>query len=721
MISPKKIAVSASRRVWGQLVRLGQRTASPSFTSVFSLSEQQFLWEFNLVTVIAQLERGDQEAAKQALLQHYSGRISPVWPPFPSRFTNAVSLSTEELLAQAADIQAHRFGTERIWLGEKIDWLHNPTPDPMARWTRDLHRHRWFAVLAYAYVKTGDEEYAKVFVNLITDWILSNSPPTRKDEADVAWTLMGVGMRAAIWPAAFATFYRSPAFTDEAKLTVLRSIYDHAQFLCSFKTRLNHVLRESNGLACLSLYFPEFRQAKHWLRTATVRLEDELKKNVNDDGTSVEMSIGYQWLVTDEFDATRALLQERCLNLPGADLDVWLTKLYAALAYVLRPDGNWPRLDDGFMEEDHFQRKKLAVAGDALGRQDFVYIATNGQRGQKPEHNSVAFLNAGLYVMRSDWEDDARYLLFDTGQFSGYHGHEDKLSVEVYAYGQSFLVDPGCYTYNTTDPNRAYFISSRAHNTATIAGLSQVRRWERSNLDPVRTTNQQGIWVSDDEFDYVEGTYNDGYGAYAFQRPPGARIIQDVSHTRRVLFVKPDYWLIIDELQSMSGKQDYEVIFNTAPDIEILADDARYTCLASKHNDARLYLVNACASEVQSKTIVGSEDPIQGWYANGWNGHKVPAPTLIRCVTRVESMLMATLLYPCRGEQVVNLEPLDISGGSGVAYQVSSDLGIDYFVFSADNKHKAFGPCVSSASVAGFRAAPGQQPGQLFSWRSGNT
>ncbi|MGH8502295.1 MAG: alginate lyase family protein [Gammaproteobacteria bacterium] len=715
-MNARKFAVKAGRRAWVQLVRFGRLAAPPEFSSAFSLPEQRFLQEFDIAAVAAELGRGDREAARQALLRHYGNRTEPPWPSFPHRFTDAASLSPEALLAQAADIQAHRFGAERLWLGDKIDWLHNPTPDPMARWTRDLHRHRWLAVLARAYEKTGDEEYARTFVNLIVDWIFSNPPPARKDEANVAWTLMGVGMRATIWPAAFAAFYRSPAFTDEAKLNMLRSIYDHAQFLCTFKTRLNHVLRESNGLACLSIYFPEFKRARFWQQTAIARLEQELEDHVNEDGTSVEMSIGYQWLVTDEFDATRALLREHGQNLPTADLDVSVSKLYAALAYVLRPDGNWPRLDDGFMEEDGIQRKKLAAAGAALGRQDFVFIATGGQQGQKPERNSVAFENAGLYIMRSDWTHDARYLLFDTGQFSGYHGHEDKLSIEVHAHGQSFIVDPGCYTYNTTDPYRAYFISSRAHNTAMVAGLSQVRRWERSNLDPIRTRHQQGIWVSRPEFDYAEGTYNDGYGAYAFQRPPKARIVHDVSHTRRVLFVKPDYWLIIDELQSMRGKQDFEIIFNAAPDIDMASVDARRSCLNARHNDACLYLIAECSLTLESQTVIGSERPIQGWYANGWNGKKVPAPTLIRRVKGAESVLTATLLYPCRGQQRVDLQALEVRGGSGLAYQVTSGLGVDYLMLSSDRRLKTFGPCESSASIAGFRASA-DGPRQLFNWR----
>ena len=86
--------------------------------------------------------------------------------------------------------------------------------------------------------------------------------------------------------------------------------------------------------------------------------------------------------------------------------------------------------------------------------------------------------------MRSDWSRDARYLLFRASPFGGFHGHEDKLSIEVSAYGTPLLVDAGTYTYNERDPYRDHFVSSHAHNTVVIDGMSQVRRWQVRHWRP---------------------------------------------------------------------------------------------------------------------------------------------------------------------------------------------------------------------------------------------
>jgi hypothetical protein len=696
---------------------LGNAAKERTARSAFALSDFQFLSEFDLPAVLEQLRLGNVSAAQHSLLQHYGQRRSPAWPAFPRRFTNAGELSEEDVRRHAEDVAEHRFGDDRLWLGDKIDWLYNPTSDPRARWTRELHRHRWLAPLAIAYKRTGGEKYARAYVDLILDWIASNPMPPRKRESSVAWTLMGVGMRGSIWPAAFAAFYHSLVFTDEAKLTVLRSIYDHAQFLALFKTHLNHVLRESNGLACLGMYFPEFKQAVRWRLTAFTRLKEELLAHVNPDGSSVEMSTGYQWLVAEEFEGTSELLNAQNLQLPGVQLDEWLAKLYAALAFTLRPDGKWPNLDDGFMEDDGIQRKKLRIAGKRLDRADIVYVAMHGAEGKRPEQTSIALTEAGLHIMRSDWARDALYLILDAGPFAGPHGHEDKLGIEVCAYGQPFIVDPGCYTYNAEDPYRAYFASSRSHSTATIAAMSQVRRWDPNRLYPKAGAREPAKWVSCSSFDYAEGLYRDGYGVFRFRRQASDTIVDQTVHTRRVLFVKPNYWLIIDQFAS-AREHDYEVLYNLVPEVKTRAASPSSLCLYLDNSPITLQLLVASAEPIELSTIRGCGDPLQGWYANGWHEQKVPTTSISCRIKGPNSALCSSLLYPARaGQPKIAFQEIEVAGGSGRAYQVESDHGVDYLILSSDQKLKTFGPCASEARIAGFRAIADEMPAELFSWR----
>ncbi len=66
------------------------------------------------------------------------------------------------------------------------------------------------------------------------------------------------------------------------------------------------------------------------------------------------------------------------------------------------------------------------------------------------------------------------------------------------------------------------------------------------------------------EFDYAVSEYIDGYGDYALKRPKDPQIVDDVTHTRRGLFVKPNYWILIDELHAKS-LHDYQLLFHTTP------------------------------------------------------------------------------------------------------------------------------------------------------------
>ena len=704
------------KRTWLEMV-------SPRMVSAQTLSDEAFLAKFNMKEVLALVKHGDISAAKEALLAHYGSRVT-AWPALSSTHnSNVYALSQEELIARAESILEHRFalpGYPEVTLGDKIDWHYNPTPDPRARWTRALHRHAWWPLLALAYAQTGDERYAAKFVTLMLDWVKENPSPTRKDEKNPVWTLMGVGMRCTNWTIAFAMFYDSPAFTDEAKLTMLRSIYDHARFLFLFKTKNNHLLRESNGLAHISIYFPEFQEADLWRQAALTRLDRALPGQVNRDGSHIEMSTGYQWLVVDEFQRIYGLLDTNNLSLPKENLAHWLEKMYHVLAYLIRPDGTFPQINDGFLEDKDALLTKLSHAGEMFNRDDFVYIGTGGRQGACPMDTSVGFNDAGLYVMRSDWTRNARYLLFDAGPYGGHHGHEDKLSIEVFAFGQSFIVDPGSYTYNITDPFRAYFMSSQAHNTVLVDGKSQIRRWQKGSRNPKPAVGNYATWISQPDFDYVFASYSDGYSLFSLKKPTDAEIITDVTHTRRILFVKPDYWVIVDEPQT-STPHSYQVLFHTAPNVVVRTGSEDRIILRTTPEAASLCLIPAEPQNVKVSWLAGSETPIQGWYSPGRN-RKTPTPVVIYERENCSSTVITTLLYPCptgqTGEEV-SVKPLAVSGGKGLAFTVTTARGNDYLMFAQDSSLKQFGPYQSEGVVAGIRTNHQGDILTQFEWREG--
>jgi hypothetical protein len=667
--------------------------------SAQTLSDEAFLAKFSLEGVAV---------TKQALLAHYGRRVTPAWPLPSGRIRdlrlNTNELSQEELIALADSILEYRFvlrlNALKVTSEGKIAWHLNPTSD--REWLWALNRHQWWPILGLAYAQTGDERYATAFVSQMLDWIEESPPPTRKDERSPNWRLMEVGMRMRVcWIPCFALFYNSPAFTDEAKLTMLRSIYDHARFLLLFRTIRNHFLRESNGLAYVGTYFPEFKEASHWRQAALARLDEALVEQVNQDGSHIEVSTGYQSLVIDEFQNTYALLRANNLSLPKEDLASWLERMYHVMAYLVRPDGTFPQVNDGSIYWKHTQ---LAQAGEAFGRDDFVYIGTAGSEGTRPTSTSVGFNDAGLYVMRSDWTPDARYLLFDAGPYGGPHGHEDELSIELFASGQAFIVDPGTYTYDKSDPFRTYFVGSQAHNTVLVDGQSQVRRWQKENLNPKTAVGNYATWISQPDFDYVSASYSDGYSLFSLKKPTDAEIIKDVTHTRRILFVKPDYWVIVDELQA-STPHNYQVLFHTVPEIVARVGPKNKVILNVTPEATTLYLIPANPQNVKVDCLTGGENPIQGWYSPG-SGHKAPATVVIYEQESNALTVMTTLLYPCPSGQTgdeVNIKPLAVSGGRGLAFVVTTGRGSDYLLFSHNDSVKQFGPYQSRGTVAGMR------------------
>lgn len=690
--------------------------------SAQGLSDAEFLGLLNIEDIAELVQQGHIAQANQALIDHYRKRIGSSWLGVPEKITDLrldlAALNDDRLVSNAESI----LNNQLTYTGDSplcsadggIDWTRNPTSN--REWLFRLNRHQWWTVLGLAYERTKNERYAKAFVSQMLDWIDSNPPPKYKDETSPTWRLMEVALRMRIsWIPVFAMFYSSPSFGNDAKLKMLRAIYDHAKFLTLFTSKLNHLIRESNGLICVGLYFPEYREAQQWRETALYRLEKELRRQINQDGSQIEVSTGYQWLVIDEFEQTYDLLENNRIRLPNENLREWIERMYHVLARMIRPDGSFPEINDGFILYSH---ERLIRAGKKFRREEFIYSATGGEQGIEPHDTSTAIKDAGIYIMRSDWSQQARYLLFDAGPYGGFHGHEDKLNIELFAYGQSFIVDSGSYTYEKTDPYRKYFVGSQGHNTVLVDGLSQIRRWYDVHRSPKVATKDYASWVCREDFDYVAAQYNEGYGEFALKRPKSPRIVDDVVHTRHILFVKPDYWVIVDELQA-SEIHDYQLLFHCSPQITVRESGEQGVVLNSKLQAPGLHILPASPQEIDVSCIAGQERPIQGWYSIDHH-HKTAAPVVIYKAQAFASKVFITLLYPSpvdEADEKPSIERIEVPEKEAIACVVETMRGKDYFLFSKDGSKTRFGPYVSDAILAGIRTDLNGITTNTFEWR----
>src|SRR6185436_1055912 len=151
------------------------------------------------------------------------------------------------------------------------------------------------------------------------------------------------------------------------------------------------------------------------------------------------------------------------------------------------------------------------------------------------------------------------YLSFDCGPHGTDncgHAHADALAIELAAHGQPLLVDPGTLTYTGSPELRNAFRRSSAHNALLVDG-------EPSSL-PAGPFSWKTIancktlsWLSERRFDYVEGTH-DGY----------ERLAEPTTHTRSILFLKNDYWLMRDRVSS-TGSHKLALRFHFAPESKL--------------------------------------------------------------------------------------------------------------------------------------------------------
>src|SRR5437764_2731018 len=147
------------------------------------------------------------------------------------------------------------------------------------------------------------------------------------------------------------------------------------------------------------------------------------------------------------------------------------------------------------------------------------------------------------------------------GPYGAGHQNEDKLSFILDAYGSHLVAEAGIFTYDAS-AMRKYSLGPAAHNTVFIDGLGENRRagprsvmWADPSI-PI-------TWISNKDFDFAQATF----GHHEGERWGKDRVVGFI-HTRRILFVKPEYFVVLDTIEPPAG------------------DSAAHTCDAIFHLDA---------------------------------------------------------------------------------------------------------------------------------------
>lgn len=699
--------------------------------------------------VRAALETGGPEAAREQLVLYLR------------------DAKEQEIIAGHVDSQDHPEATtepgEALYArcaGKDEDWfsVEHPEEIPERLYSTQImskNYHPDLVGLAQAYSETGNHKYARECARLMLGWIdamapLPQSPPTGR-KGPMWRTIFYTTPRTEAWVRCYFLLRDYPGLSVDERLALLKAILHHLRYAAANEApdMPNMVVHLFERLIHFGLQWPEFAESASWVRKGVEGLDLLLDDYFYPDGAYIELC----YFVHPVFVEVARMGEKGILDLPEG-FGEKVARIFDFPAYMVKPNGAYPSVNDVYSAQDPDempkQREGLVSLGlEFTGREDLRHIHTYGREGNPPPRTSCAFPYGGFYVMRSDWSAEARYLVFDGGKSAGGHNHVDKLSFELYAYGNTLVTDTGCAGPWASAWRSEYFVGAAGHNTMMVDGRGQVAGvplfaipslkgrtpWRQIAPDPLPNT-----WVSGDHFDYAESRYEDGYAAYGSEqsRLRGFRYelnrVEEVSqmqpwtqtqggdlqvkprervfavHERTVFFVKPDYWILSDRVLG-KGRHRVDSLFHfqASATAEIVEKDLSVRTVNGR---AGLTIQPVSEQRLAVRIACGEEEPPQGWVPAGWGEHR-PAPAAVYSTEGKLPMGIDTVLYPYpQGEgPELRVESLEVSEDSEVCpsweasgLRVWVDGREDYYIAAHDRiALRRYGPVCCDGRVGVVR------------------
>jgi hypothetical protein len=434
----------------------------------------------------------------------------------------------------------------------------------------EMNRHQHLTLLAQAFLLTGRRQYLDEAFRQIESWLDAN-PYLR----GINWaSALEVAFRALAW--AWLWHMAGSEMPDALRARFLTALNRHGRYLelnlSVYFSPNTHLLGEAVALHALGVLFPSFPRAVQWAETGGRIVEEQMARQVRDDGSHFEQSAYYHVYALDFF------LLHRVLAKPAATYDDRLVAMAEYLDALLGVNGTLPLIgdDDGgrlfhpYGERAWFGRATMATCAVLLHRPGWL-------RGSEYAHEQAAwwmgadalsmipkgavprvsrfFSDGGTAVMVSG---DVQ-LVVKAGPFgegSGGHSHSDVLSLTARAGGREVLIDSGTFTYVADPAERNRFRGSGAHNTVRIDGRDQAVpggpfRWSQKPSVSVRQ------WATGQDRDYLDAIC--GYAGF--------------THRRRVAFLRPAMVIVLDTISGPSGEHRLEQFWH----LDSADDAARFS------------------------------------------------------------------------------------------------------------------------------------------------
>lgn len=174
-----------------------------------------------------------------------------------------------------------------------------------------------------------------------------------------------------------------------------------------------------------------------------------------------------------------------------------------------------------------FFGKRMAGACSLSGLMEFLMCVEEAPR-QPQLPPAKTFEVCDRIFLRTGCRHGDILFMFEGGPQTFEHTHSDKGEFILEAYGERFAADPGTIKYQ--DPAHLFYKATPYHNLVSLRGADQDYK------DPEHSVVLEQVKFGE-QCDYITADLGNSYKAFS-------------KYKRRMLFVRPHYFLILDDVQA---------------------------------------------------------------------------------------------------------------------------------------------------------------------------
>lgn len=472
------------------------------------------------------------DAAAKALLKYYQQRTTIKHPDYNKEDkANFLGKKLSKDVQEKADkglehlFYVHK-GYGFIDYGKDINWQHWPIKDNEIRW--QLHRTYWWMPMGLAYWSSGDEKYAQEWTLQYLDWIKKNPLGLSKENDRFAWRPLEVSTRIQDQTAMFNMFITSPYFTPEFLIAFLNNYNKQADYILTrYSEKGNHLLFEAQRMIYAGAFFPELNNAHTWRKSGIDILNEEIKKQIYDDGLQFELSPNYHTAAANIF--LKAL---RMTQLAGLDNEFpesykkTIESMIMAQVNFSFPDYTHPMFGDAWNNDKKSSVKNYKDWLQVFPKNKVIeYFATEGKKGETPNNLSKGLTTGGFYTFRNSWKDTATVMVLKASPPAFWHSQPDNGTFDIWVKGRNFMPDGGVFVYGGDDSImelRNWYRQTKTHKTLTL------------NNEDLDNNAKLLLWKTTDKADIL-----------VYSNPS----YKNLNHVRTVLFIDKKYFVIFDSAE----------------------------------------------------------------------------------------------------------------------------------------------------------------------------